>query len=349
MTRVWRVGVVMVALLGAVMGVRGQDEPTPAEQLLDGVDSWFYYLAVDETLDDMVAQVVASDYEMVVIDPVVTEVYSTDYDMAGAVRAMQDSGKLVIAYIDIGQAESYRTYWQPDWRIGQPQWIVGDDPDGWVENYPVAYWYGEWQAVWFDEAEGVLPLVLALGFDGVYLDWVEAYSDENVLAIGAADGVDTVQEMIWFVEDISATLKAADPQQIVIGQNAAELHEYDDYLAAIDAIAQEQTWFDGGAETIDGDCPLPRTIDDIGSADYVAALSADCRWLHETYPDSTLSMSSEEYLGWLTAAQAKGERIFTVDYAVQPDNIAWVYETSRGYGFVPFVSNRPLNQFVPPR
>lgn len=332
----------------SVLTLHAQSDRTPAEERLSTVDQWFYYLAVNENLDTILEQVAASDYDLVVIDPVVTEIYSTDHDMAASVAMLHDAGKIVVAYIDIGQAEDYRTYWQSDWGIGSPKWIVGDDPDGWEGNYPVAYWYDEWQAVWFDEQDGILPLLLELGFDGVYLDWIEAYSDPYVIELGESDGVDTVQEMVWFIEDISAFIKADDPQRVVIGQNASELAEiYPDYLATIDAIAQEQVWFDGGAETIAGDCPLPRMIDDIESAAYVDSLTDECRWLYENFEDSTLYMSSEEYLDWLLLAQEQGEIIFTVDYAVQPDNIAWVYQESRRYGFVPFVSNRPLDQFVP--
>jgi len=59
-------------------------------------------------------------------------------------------------------------------------------------------------------------------------------------------------------------------------------------------------------------------------------------------------MSSEEYLEYLSLAQDKGIPIFTVDYALDEENIAWVYETSRALGFVPFVSNRALDQYVEP-
>ncbi|PJF21932.1 MAG: hypothetical protein CUN56_08585 [Phototrophicales bacterium] len=315
---------------------------------LSDVDQWFYYLAVDENIDTIMEQIIASDYDLVVIDPVITEIYSTHYDMASAIAAMHDAGKLVIAYIDIGQAEDYRTYWEPGWQIGNPTWIVGGDPDGWEGNYPVAYWYDEWQSIWFDPETGYLPLIVDLGFDGVYLDWVEAYSDENVIAFAELDGVDPVQEMIWFIMDISEYGKSRDADFVIIAQNAAELAEFDDYVAVIDAIAQEHVWFDGGATGIEGDCPLPATDDDIGTDTYIASLSLECRQLYEDYADSTLHVSSEEYLHYLQIAQTKGLRIFTVDYALQPENIAWVYAESRAYGFIPFVSNRPLNQFVPP-
>jgi endo-alpha-1,4-polygalactosaminidase (GH114 family) len=155
--------------------------------------------------------------------------------------------------------------------------------------------------------------------------------------------------MIWWVGDIADFGRARDEDFIVIAQNAAELAEYDEYVAIIDAIAQEQVWFDGGADNDPpGDCPLPRTDDDIETPAYVQSLSPACRTTHNEYPESTLHMSSEEYLGYLAVAQAKGLIIFTVDYALDPGNVAWVYEESRSWGFIPFVSNRGLDRFVEP-
>ena len=93
---------------------------------------------------------------------------------------------------------------------------------------------------------------------------------------------------------------------------------------------------------------LPQAWADIDSDAYRDSLSEPCRRQFDEFDDSTLHVSSEEYVAALTAAQQKGVLIFTVDYAVRPDNVAWTYETSRALGFVPFVSNRALNQFVEP-
>ncbi|NDJ75362.1 MAG: hypothetical protein GYB65_03805 [Chloroflexi bacterium] len=336
----------------SLQGVKAQSSTADR---LGHVNQWFYYLDVNLE-SDVLDRVIASNYDLVVIDPIVTEANNEDYDIAATVRAIQDSGngegqpKLVLAYIDIGEAESYRTYWQPDWSVGNPVWIVGEDPDGWAENYPVAFWYDEWHAIWFDGPDALLQVILDAGFDGIYLDWIEAYSDENVFAVAAAEGLDPVQEMIWFVEDISAFVKDRDPDHIVIAQNAAELVEYDDYVNVIDALAQEQTWFDGGGDGDNppGDCPLPATDADIDTPAYYESLSPPCRELYENYPDSTLHVSSEEYLYYLELARDKGLFILTVDYALEPDNVAFVYEQSRARGFVPFASNRALDRFIPP-
>jgi cysteinyl-tRNA synthetase len=120
-----------------------------------------------------------------------------------------------------------------------------------------------------------------VGFDGVYLDWVEAYSDEQVAAQAEAEGLDPVQEMVCFVGDIASFGRAQNPDFLVIAQNAAELAKRDDYVAIIDAIAQEQVWFDGGADN--------------ETDNYVNSLSPECRRQHDEFPESTLHVSSEEY------------------------------------------------------
>jgi cysteinyl-tRNA synthetase len=299
---------------------------------------------------ETVEQIVSSTYDMAVLDFIPSEANNTDYPMADVVARLHGAvhPKLVIAYIDIGQAEDYRTYWQPGWRIGNPEWIVAGDPDGWEGNYPVAYWQDQYRDVWLG-SEGYLQAILDAGFDGVYLDWVEAYSDENVMAFAKRQGIDPLQEMIRWVGDIADFGRAQNPDFIVIAQNAAELAAHDEYVHIIDAIAQEQVWFDGGADNDPpGDCPLPRTDADVDAKAYRESLSPVCRRTYDRYPDSTLHVSSEEYLRYLALAQQKGLPIFTVDYALEPENVAWVYETSRALGFVPFVSNRGLDRYINP-
>ena len=321
----------------------------PGRSPLANVSHWIYLIDVDmepETVD----RIAASSYDMVVIDFIVSEQWNLDFPLAAVIEQWHSSEhpKLVIAYIDIAEAEDYRSYWQPGWRVGNPEWIAGDDPDGWEGNFPVAYWHDEWREIWLGEG-GYLQGILDVGFDGVYLDWVEAYSDENVLRIAEADGVEAVQEMIWWVGDIAEFGHAQKTGFIVIAQNAAELAEHDDYVAIIDAIAQEQVWFDGGADNDPpGDCPLPRNEAEVDTPAYRQSLSPACRRTYDDYPESTLHISSEEYLGYLRLAYSKGLIIFTVDYALDADNVAWVYQEARSLGFIPFVGNRALDRYVEP-
>jgi cysteinyl-tRNA synthetase len=329
-------------------------EPDPAEDSrqpasLGDVQTWLYLIDVNLN-EDTLDQIEASTYDMVVLDFIPSESNNTDYPLKEVIARFHktDHPKFVLAYIDIGEAEDYRTYWQPGWEIGDPEWVVSGDPDGWEGNYPVAYWWDEWREIWLGSG-GYLDAIVDAGFDGVYLDWVEAYSDESVALMAEEDGVDPRQEMIWWVDDIADYGRSRDPNFIVIGQNAAELAEFDEYLEIIDAVAQEQVWFDGGADNRPpGDCPLPRTDEDIDTDAYAASLSKECQFQYEAFPESTLHVSSEEYIHYLQLAQNHGTIIFTIDYALEPGNIEWVYRTSRSLGFIPFVSNRALDTFIEP-
>ncbi len=336
--------------------------PYPAWErynLLASISHWFYYLDFEPT-EAIINAIENSTYDMVVIEPIFTDKENTNFEISSVVNRFHNAihPKLVIAYVDIGQAEDWRTYWQEGWGIGNPSWIVANDPDGWEGCYPVAYWHTGWKDIWLGPT-GYIQQLLDAGFDGIYLDWVEAYSDENVLTAAATDGIDTEAEMIIWVAGLAAFGRNINPNFIVIGQNAAELGARDDYLTIIDAIAQEQTWFDGAADnTPPGNCPLPATENDIETISYENSLkdidtalnqTADgCYTMYVDFPESTLHVSSEMYVEDLTNAHDKCEVIFTIDYATTKNNINTVYSTSRNLGFKPFISVRNLDMYVVP-
>lgn len=326
-------------------------DETVANVALEDVEHWFYYLGFEPD-GEVLQQTAVSDYDLIVIEPIVTDQENTDFPIAQVVADFHNAAhpKIVIAYIDIGQAEDWRTYWQPDWGIGNPEWIVANDPDGWEGNYPVAFWDEEWQDIWLDPQDGYIQLLLDAGFDGIYLDWVEAYSDENVIDAADEAGVDAEDEMVEWVRALGEYGRLQNPNFIVIAQNAPELVENDEYTAVIDGLAQEQTWFDGAADNNPpGDCPLPSTEDDIDTDEYYDALPSLCQQMYDDFPDSTLHVSSEWYLEYLTMAQEKGLPVLTIDYAVQKKNVNWIYTTSSQYGFVPFTSERALDVYQPVR
>lgn len=343
--------VLVLALLGCSSSQTNNPSPgtPPVTPTLNAVTHWFYIL--DVNLSDATLQKIAdSAYDMVVMDPIITEKENQKYPIEETVSQLHSGShpKLTIAYIDIGQAEDYRTYWQPGWRVGSPDWITAIDPDGWEGNYPCAYWRSEWKDIWLGSG-GYLEKIIAAGFDGVYLDWIEAYSDENVLSAAAKDGVSAKAEMLRWIQEIGDYGRVRNPNFIVIAQNAAELAVEPGYGSLVDAIAQEQVWYDGGADNDPaGDCPLPATDDDIDTPAYADSLSPACRETYEAFPESTLHVSTESYLESLEAAQTRGFKIFTVDYALEPGHVARVYREARDRGFVPFTSARNLDLYFAP-
>ena len=129
------------------------------------VRSWGYWLqgADIETLADSSYDVLVIDYSFNGTDE---ETYTPD-----KIQQLQQSGKLVLAYLSIGEAEDYRFYWQEGWKAGNPSLIGEENPD-WKGNYNVKYWTTEW---WNIALQPYLERILSAGFDGVYLDLIEAY------------------------------------------------------------------------------------------------------------------------------------------------------------------------------
>jgi hypothetical protein len=120
------------------------------------------------------------------------------------------------------------------------------------------------------------------------------------------------------------------------------------YLAALDGVAQESVWFTwGGAAK--GDCPIPRTQDEAGSKAFRDALPPACRKAYDADPGSAMRYAGEEYLlPKLSAAQATGKTVFTVDYATTKTNREIAAKRSRDLGFRPFLGAKDLKSLEPP-
>ena len=82
------------------------------------------------------------------------------------------SGRKVIAYLSIGEAEDYRAYWRREWKTRRPEFLRRENPD-WRGNYTVRFWMKPWQSIVFAE----IDRLMAQGFDGLYLDKVDIHED----------------------------------------------------------------------------------------------------------------------------------------------------------------------------
>ena len=352
--RVWGVAWTMGAVWGCGGNTISPVDATPstvqendtggssARVTISDVEFWAYQIGGLEN-DGAVDALVESSYDLLVVEPTRSDRENTDFDTARMVERLHESPasrtdrtKLVIAYIDIGEAEDWRTYWAADWvaptgsAAGSPDFLLTIDPDGWAGNYPVAYWDDRWKDIMIYDDDSVLQQVLDDGFDGIYMDWVEAYSDETVAAVADALGLDPIEEMIAFIAEIRDYARAQNPDFLVVPQNAAELLEFggDEYLELIDAIAQEQIYFDGDADT---------EWNDIDSADHVVP---------DEDPVGEEGYSRSFYEGWLSEYLDAGKVVLCVDYASEPSNVADAYNRSSANGYIPYVSRRPLDRLT---
>jgi cysteinyl-tRNA synthetase len=213
-------------------------------QSLNQAGSWAYQLQnADPT------QLAACKYDVIVMD------YSRDGTDSGAytaaeIKAIRDRGKIVLCYLSIGEAENYRFYWKTWWtpgincQLGNPLYLGPANPD-WPGNYKVRYWYAGW---WTDALQPYLDRILNAGFDGVYLDIIDAYwfwfEQCNISLTTNAD------KMVALVEKIGSYTRASHPGFILCPQNGESI--IDDvssaavknrYFAAINAIGVEDLFY----------------------------------------------------------------------------------------------------------
>jgi cysteinyl-tRNA synthetase len=208
----------------ATSGQPANTAPLSRHQQLLAVNTWGIQLTgYGATRLDAVA---ASTFDLVVVDP--TDDDAVPWTKAEVSRAA--AGKLLIAYLSMGAAESYRPYWQPGWRMGNPAWLLAQDPD-WPGNYDVAYWNADWQSI----ALAQLDRAIDAGFHGTYMDLIDAYERNPQRPTARAD-------MVAWVCRIAAHARARDPEFLIIPQNAANLLTDPRYAACVDATGQEETF-----------------------------------------------------------------------------------------------------------
>lgn len=213
---------------------------TPVEALA-GVQSWGYQLQ-----DLKLEAAAASPYDLIVID------YAQDGsdDTALTVKEVErlkrkpdGSRRLVIAYLSIGEAESYRFYWQKVWQRQKPTWLLGENPE-WEENYSVCFWDPGWQKLMCGQPQAYLDRILAQGFDGIYLDKCDVTEDlKQHFKAAAKSRSDLDGDMVAFVTRLSTYAKSKHPGFVVLMQNAEPLLERPALRAVIDGVAKEELLF----------------------------------------------------------------------------------------------------------
>ena len=216
------------------------------------------------------------------------------------------TGRKVVAYISIGEAEDYRPYWRKEWgskgklTASAPAWLGAENPE-WKGNYRVKYWNAGWQKLIL----AAIDVAMAQGFDGVYLDIVDGFQTFE------QDGKDFIddrvnpetkqsyrRDMVDWVKAIAASARAKNPAALVIPQNGSQLVAHPDFLEVISAIGIEALFTDGNKVQ-----PKSHTNEVLGHLSKIAAAKKPALLIE--YPKSaerqalTKKLAVENGLVWL--------------------------------------------------
>ncbi len=276
------------------------------QKLLAAVTSWRYQL---RRLD--IEEISASPADLAVIDYApdryrgIEEPFAAD-DVARMQKKPNGSRRLLLAYLSIGEAERYRTYWNNDWYepATRPSWLIGAANPRWDGNFPVRFWHKEWQDIVLGSPQAYLDRILAAGFDGVYLDRADVFQEL------ARENPNGARDMAALIARIAKHARATKPDALIVMQNAEELIARPEVRGAIDAIAKED-WLYGVSHE-----------EKANSADMV-----------------------RDSLAYLRRAKTHGLRVLVVEYLSDSATARAAEARIRREGFLPLIAERSLGTF----
>ena len=126
------------------------------------------------TKKEFIDAIAATNFDLVLIDLFYGDDVLTTSDVGQLKLKANGGSRLVIAYMNIGSAENYRYYWQDDWKLHSPNWLK-KEYEGYEDEIWVKFWKKDWQEIIFGNDDSYTKKIINAGFDGVYLDNVEAY------------------------------------------------------------------------------------------------------------------------------------------------------------------------------
>ncbi len=273
----------------------------------EDVKSFVYIL---QNID--ISKLKKSKFDLIIMD------YSADgtdenrfsYEEINSLKNSIYGKKFVICYISIGEAESYRYYWQPNWEVGNPDFIDEENPD-WEGNYKVKYWSTNWQKILLGNdlssntppsSKSYFGKIIDAGFDGVYLDIIDAYEYWEEKGITNAKNL-----MIDFVKLIASKCRINNPDFGIFPQNSEELVSIKKYRDIITGIGREEVYF-----------------------------------INKNIPRNPLEISNiEKYLDILVKNK---KLVLTTDYCDKPEYISAAYLRAQSKGYIEYCTDVELDK-----
>lgn len=143
---------------------------------LNDVQNFLYLINADDydTKKELIDKVADTNFDLILIDLYYLSFPYTKADLEKLKMKKNGGKRLVICYLNVGAAENWREYWQPTWKKGNPKWLK-KNYKGYDNEIYVEFWEPTWQKIIFGNDASYMKKIVNAGFDGVFLDNVEAY------------------------------------------------------------------------------------------------------------------------------------------------------------------------------
>lgn len=155
--------------------------------------------------------------------------------------------RIVLAYVSVGEAEDYRYYWPLATRRGAANFLDRPNPR-WPGNIRVRFWERAWHEVIYAGRDAWIDRILDAGFDGVFLDTVDAAES------WAEEGrKDAPARMADLVKNLAEHARRRAPGFLVVASNPFVVLEQPGFVDALSGILAE-------GHLLRGDAPQPSAI-----------------------------------------------------------------------------------------
>lgn len=304
---------VVCLLIGC--GGPGNSNGTEDQAILSAVNDWLYQLQGGDG-GIALSAIGETAFDLIVMD------YSRDGSEEGefsreeieALKTSSGGSKIILSYMSIGEAEEGRFYFDPT-----ASFIAASNPD-FPDNFKVRFWEPEWQAIIFGTPDGpdksYLDRIIDAGFDGVYLDIIDAFEffgPDGEMPERPTAGADMI-DFVLAIADYARNTRGIE-NFLVFPQNGASILDEEggsEYLAAVDGIGAEDTFYFGNADN-DNDLDLTHAA---------------------------------EVTPFLDQFIEAGKTVLVIDYVQDPAKVADFYERARALGYIPYASIRDLDLIV---
>lgn len=302
---------------------------------LAAVDDFTYVLQGKKGKALDLADVAATPFDMCIVD------FSRDGEdeftpaEVAALRSAEEPDRVRLAYMSIGEAEDYRWYYDDI----SPSLIAASNP-AWKGNFKVRFWEPEWKEVIVTGNAAVgasyLDRIIDQGFDGVYLDIIDAFEFFGPAENGGEDvRRDAARLMIEFVGELAhhARVTRGKPEFLVVPQNGANI--------------LDPEWFP--ADTLGpGDPPTPEAMAAQMLAEYFATvdgIGVEDVFYYGKKKNNNKLKPQEDLLAALEVWRANDLPVFSIEYVSKKKKVKKVYEgLAVDEGFVPYATGRGLKK-----
>ncbi len=144
---------------------------------LNNAQNYLYAIGIGDefpTKDSMINTLKNTNFDIILIDLFYNDKELTKTDVEQLKTKANGGKRLVISYMNIGSAENYRYYWKDTWKLHHPLWLK-KSYEGYDDEIWVKFWKQDWQDIIYGNDDSYTKKIIDAGFDGAYLDNVEAY------------------------------------------------------------------------------------------------------------------------------------------------------------------------------